>query len=991
MFPTGNVTFLFTDIEGSTKLAHDYPEILNDFLHYHNAILREAVESNNGFVFKIVGDAFCCSFNSAGDAVKASKDIQISLLKDSNNELIKVRIGIHSGKAEWNGEDYMGYITLARTQRIMSTAHGGQIIISVDAFESFVNDNLTEFSFRDLGERRLKDMIQPLRLFQINSEGLTSDFPPLKTLDARPNNLPVQLTSFIGREKEIADVKSLLNKTRLLTLLGPGGTGKTRLSLQTGADLIDDFANGVWITELASLLDPFLLPNVIAETLGISEQPGKSMENVLIEYLSDKEILLIIDNCEHLIDACAALAEKLLQYSPKLKIIATSRESLRCDGEITHKVLSLDHPDLMKKVTPIQLVQYEAVRLFIERALAVNPNFRVTNDNAPALAQICYQLDGIPLAIELAAVRIKVLPLEKICEKLEDRFKLLTGGKRTALPRQQTLKALIDWSFDLLSENEKNLWKRLSVFSGGWTFDAAEEICRDDKIDNEVIDILSSLTEKSIINYNEENERFGMLQTIRQYGEDKIRETNEYNKFSDKHLKFYLELTVSLNKKIRGIKTESFLKSLENEIGNVERSLKWSIENQDIENGLRLTAAMAMFWQIRGYTSEAIYWIEAVLHNNTESKNSSYSNVICHLGNFARLKGEVDKARKLIEESLQIRKEIGDKAGISNSLIRLGVLEYDQGRYEQSADLYEQGLIILRELGDKSGIAVILNNLGNVYSNQGDYSRAYDLYEESLSTRRESGDKLGIAICLNNLGIINYEQGEYKKATEILQESLQLRQQMGSKDGTAITLLNLGNVAYNQGEYGNATKLFNESLNISLEIGNKGCISDSLYNLGKVFLEQKDFEQASKLFLESLEISREIKAKSQIASSLYGLGRIAFGKNEYEEAVKYYLESIALYNEAGNKKDILFSIFRSGEIYVRKGNYEAGAKLFGFISRKYFELSKIKFPLAYQVVFDDSISEIKSKLNSEEFLRYFEEGKKLTLEEVCQLIVDSNL
>ncbi|MBK7255451.1 MAG: tetratricopeptide repeat protein [Ignavibacteria bacterium] len=331
------------------------------------------------------------------------------------------------------------------------------------------------------------------------------------------------------------------------------------------------------------------------------------------------------------------------------------------------------------------------------------------------------------------------------------------------MPRQQTLKALIDWSFDLLSENEKNLWKRLSVFSGGWTFDAAEEICRDDKIDNEVMDILSSLTEKSIINYNEENERFGMLQTIRQYGEDKIRETNEYKKFSDKHLKFYLELTVSLNKKIRGIKTESFLKSLENEIGNVERSLKWSIENQDIENGLRLTAAMATFWQIRGYTSEAIYWIEAVLHNNTESKNSSYSNVICHLGNFARLKGEVDKARKLIEESLQIRKEIGDKAGISNSLIRLGVLEYDQGRYEQSADLYEQGLIILRELGDKSGIAVILNNLGNVYSNQGDYSRAYDLYEESLSTRRESGDKLGIAICLNNLGIINYEQGEYKK------------------------------------------------------------------------------------------------------------------------------------------------------------------------------------------------------------------------------------
>ena len=481
IIPSGNVTFLFTDIEGSTKLSQQFPEKLPAALDKHHSILTKAIESNNGFIFQIVGDAFHCAFGNSEDAVKTAVEIQTNMENEKWDEVvIRIRIGIHSGNAEWNGKDYMGYITLARTARVMSAAYGGQILVSNDAYESFKDNSDTvsekDFSFRDLGERRLKDVIQPIRLFQIVAKGLRLDFPPLITLDARPNNLPIQLTSFIGREKELKYLKDELKLNRLLTLTATGGAGKSRLSLQAGADLIDDFENGVWFVELAAVSDPDFLTAETINALGIKEESNKTPEETLTDHLEDKEILIILDNCEHLINACADLSERLLSSCPKLKIIATSREALNCAGEQTFKIPPLTHPDPKVYNTPEQLTQYESVRLFIERALTINSKFRVNNENAPALAEVCSRLDGIPLAIELAAARTKVLSVENIYERLDDRFNLLTGGKRTALPRQQTLRALIDWSYDQLSENEKILFQRLSVFTGGWSLTAAEEI-----------------------------------------------------------------------------------------------------------------------------------------------------------------------------------------------------------------------------------------------------------------------------------------------------------------------------------------------------------------------------------------------------------------------------------------------------------------------------------------------------------------------------------
>ncbi|MBK7160300.1 MAG: adenylate/guanylate cyclase domain-containing protein [Ignavibacteria bacterium] len=376
--PTGIVTFLFTDIEGSTKLAQEFHETLPAALEKHHSILTEAVESNNGFVFKIIGDAFCCAFQNTEHAVKAAVDAQIKLNSEEwKDAVIKVRMGIHIGNAEWNGTDYMGYITLARSSRVMSAANGGQILISDKAYE-VVNKNIYDtnqeirighgiISFRDLGERRLKDLIQPVKLYQVISDNLPSDFPPLKTLDARPNNLPIQLSSFIGREKEMKIAKNLLKQSPLLTLIGTGGAGKTRLALQTAADLIDDFTNGVWFVDLAAINDKYLLPQVFLTSLGIAEAAAITPEDTLKEYLADKNVLIILDNCEHLIHNCAELTEKLLSSCSGLKIIATSREALNCSGEQTYSIPPLTNPDLNSKVSPEQLIQYESVRLFIER------------------------------------------------------------------------------------------------------------------------------------------------------------------------------------------------------------------------------------------------------------------------------------------------------------------------------------------------------------------------------------------------------------------------------------------------------------------------------------------------------------------------------------------------------------------------------------------------------------------------------------------------
>lgn len=1034
MKPTGTVTFLFTDIEGSTKLSQDYPDTLQTALDIHNAIMHNAIESNNGFVFEIVGDAFCCAFEKAEDAVKAAVDAQLGLaIEKWEDAVIKIRIGIHSGPAEWNGKRYMGYITLARSARVMSCGYGEQIIISGSTYESskdkFEAAKEKNISFRDLGERRMKDVIQPVRLYQIISPGLREDFPPLKTLDARPNNLPVQLSSFIGREDTMKEVKNLLGQSRLLTIIGSGGAGKTRLAMQTGADMIDDFANGVFIAELAPVLDPSLAVQSVMNALEVKEEHGKAPAETLLEHLKDKELLLILDNCEHLIDECANLSELLLSKCLKVKLIATSREALNCSGERIFLIPALSVPDSAVKFTPEHLTQYEAVRLFIERAISVNPGFRINNENAPALAEICRRLDGIPLAIELAAVRINVLPVEKICAKLDDRFKLLTGGKRTALPRQQTLKAMIDWSYDLLSEHEKLIWSRLSVFNGGWTLESAEKVCSDEKIESyEILDLLCSLTDKSIINYSAEKDRYFMLESLKQYGEEKLKEAGRTGEIISKHLDYYMELSEEAEPKLKSSESKIWLEILESDHDNFQTAIIRSVYDNEWEKVSRLAGALGRFWKIRGHQSTGRKLLDSVLGNEKEISKPVLRKILSWSGILSHDQGEYETSLNYHNRSLIISKELNDKTGIAGTLNSLGAIESDMGNNEKAQEYYCESLALRKETGDKFDIARSLNNLGSAAYELGDFEKAQKFYNESLEIKRSIGDQYSVAETLSNLGNIAYAQGKYEQPQNFQEECLALNREVGNKNGMADSLNNLGKTKYTLGKYEQAREYYEESLTIQNEIGDKSGISHSLNDLGNLFIQLEKFEQAGKYFEESLKLFRSIGEKLGIAISLNNLGKLALIKGEYADAGEFIKESLVISREIGDKWGIALTINGLGNLAYYEGNYDLARKYFHeslALKQEMEDIRGIVFTLIgysgilcaedrssdaviligtadnvmkssgsvpefiEQKLMEEIISCLHDKFDDEEFMKLIEEGKKMTIEEAGKKTVDS--
>ena len=546
--PSGTITFLFTDIEGSTPLWEREPKQMQMALERHHAILHESIAAHRGHVYKIIGDAFQAAFEVSSQAILAALIAQRALAAEvwPTSTPLRVRMGLHVGHAQAQGEDYTTTHTLNRVARIMSAAHGGQILLSEAVVELIRDDLPTGLSLRDMGHHHLKGLTHLEHIFQVVVPDLSANFPPLNTLNVAANNLPTQLTTFIGRETEVAEVKRLLSGSRLTTLTGSGGCGKTRLSIQVASEMQTGYPNGVWLVELAPVADPALVPLTVVAVLGPMDDGHRPALEILTDFIHVKTLLLVLDNCEHVIDACAQLSEALLRACPKLGILASSREALGIAGESSYRVPSLAVPE-PGQLPPLEtLARLGAVRLFVERAALARPGFALTAQNAPAIAQICQRLDGIPLAIELAAARVRALSAEEINARLDDRFRLLTGGSRTALPRQQTLRALIDWSYSLLSEPERLLFKRLAVFVGGWTLAAAEQVCSDNSLDPAtVLDTLSRLVDKSLVVAEEaaSETRYSRLETIRQYSREKFAETDEVAVVRDRHLAYYVQFS----------------------------------------------------------------------------------------------------------------------------------------------------------------------------------------------------------------------------------------------------------------------------------------------------------------------------------------------------------------------------------------------------------------------------------------------------------------
>jgi len=816
--PTGTVTFLFTDIQGSTRLWERHPDAMRTALARHDVLLRGSIEASGGHVFKTAGDAFYAAFADAEAALAAALAAQIALHTQPwslpEGEALRVRAALHLGKAERRDGDYFG-APLSRTARLLSAAHGGQTLLSETLASLLPPVPAGGASLRSLGRHRLKDLTQSQQIFQLAHPALPRDFPPLRSLESFSHNLPAQLSSFVGREEEVRAARRMLAGTRLLTLAGTGGAGKTRLALQVAAEVIEDFPDGVWLVELAPLTDPTLLSQTVAAVLGLAEEGGdRTLVETLTDALRPKSVLLIWDNCEHLVDACAHLAENLLRACPGLRLLATSREALEIAGEDVLPISSLSLPP-GPPLPPVEaLARFESVRLFVERATTALPAFRLSDGNAPAIAQVCARLDGIPLALELAAARVRVLAPQQIAARLDDRFRLLAGGSRTALPRQQTLRALIDWSYDLLPPTEKTLLRRLSVFAGGWSLEAVETVCAGQHLNGaevegwEVLDLLARLVAKSLVVAETPDEgqvRYRLLENLRSYAREKLAEAGEAAAVSARHRDWFLSLAEEAEPNLSGPEMGRWLDRLERDMENLRAALGFS--RQEGGDSLpRLAGALSRFWYGRSYLSEGLGWLEDALAQNT-------ADLVCAkalngAGMLSWSCGDYDKSRAFHERDLELRRALNDTRGIARALGNLGILASEQGEYTQAGALYAESLALYRGVSDDLSIAHMLNNLANLHAAEGDYTAAGPMLRESLALYRQVGNGTGIAAALHNLGDLYTKQGRLDDAEPFFRESLRAQQALGDKQRIASTLTHLAGIAGAQQDHERACLLF---------------------------------------------------------------------------------------------------------------------------------------------------------------------------------------
>ncbi len=977
-WPTGTITLLFTDIEGSTRLWEQYPDAMRPALARHDELLRTAIEHEGGVVFKTIGDAFCAAFASANAALLAALAAQLALQREAwqTPDAIRVRMALHSGSAELRDQDYFGP-ALNRTARLLAAAHGGQTLLSQLAQELSLNNMPEGCTLLAKGEHQLKDLAQPEQVFQLCHPALPASFPPLRTLSGAKHNLPAQLTSFVGREAEMQTLRQLLASHRLVTLTGVGGCGKTRLCLHTAADLLEQYPDGIWLAELAPVSDPQWIPQAVAGALGLKEEGGTPLLQTVCTWLKGRTALLLLDNCEHLLEGAARFCEALLRQCPTVRILASSREGLGIAGEQTMRIPSL--------------AEREAVELFVERARLQQPLFALEGSNRTAVEAVCARLDGIPLAIELAAARVRAMSVEQIGDRLDQRFRLLTGGSRHLLPRQQTLRALIDWSYDLLGEGERLLLARVSVFVGGFSLEGCEGICSGGLVEEwEVLDLLTSLVDKSLVQY--EGGRYRLLETVRQYGLEKLAEFGEAEAVRGHHRDWYAKLAAEAKQQMEGPQQVEWFFRLELEHGNFCAALEWCIAEGNVEavsRGLQMSADLQRFWEVRGHWQAGRELLEGLFAARKGGEDASAeAGALCCAGAMSMYQGAYHSARGQYEQALAIYQEIGERNCEAACMNGLGSVALNTGDYSAAREQYEQALVIRREIGDRNGEAGCLNNLGLVALNTGDHSAAREYLEQALAMHQALHNRNREAWCLNNLGFIVLNTGDYPAAGEFLKQSLVINQEIQNRALEEINLYGLASVSLNTADYAAARSCYEQSLVICREIGNMAWEAGCMNGLGSVALHTGDYSAARGYYEQALAINREIGNRAWEAISLYGLGSVALQAGDYT-AARGYLEQalavyLAVYSEIGNAP---------GQIEVLEGfaGYWCAVDEHMRAARLYGASATLRTDLGMPLSPSEAVQQkqwreaCEAALGTEQYALCQQEGRALTLEQAVSL------
>ena len=745
--PSGTVTFLFTDLEGSTALWEEHPGLMQDALARHDAILRGAIAAHGGYLVKSTGDGVHAAFGTARDAVDAAVEAQRSLTAEQwgGTGPLKVRMGLHTGSAVIRDGDYYGPV-LNRAARVMSVAHGGQVVCSEVTADILRDERIEDVELVDTGVHRLRDLDRPERIIQLAAVGLERDFPRLRSLDGLPGNLPVQLTSFIGRETELREIEDVFRSARLVTLTGVGGVGKTRLALELAAGVAATYRDGVWLCELGAADDSDALVQVVVATLGVTTRPGRSLTASTAEFLSLKQLLLVLDNCEHLLDAASALAAVVLQGCPDVRILTTSREALGLPAEYVVRVRSLSVPE---SADLRSLHDSDAARLFVDRARATGSSFELTTANAPTVVEICQRLDGIPLAIELAAARVDAMTPSDIAARLDERFRLLSGRRRGALERHQTLRAAVDWSYSLLEENERRVFDRLSVFPATFDASAASAVASDDDIGEwDVIDALRGLVAKSMLTIDDDSEssgRYQMLETLRQYARERLDEAGEVDTWRRRHAQHYAMLGEQIGFGLVGADELLWKRRLDEELDNLRSAVGWALDSEtDHELAVRLVADQA----IRSNTgaSEIGTWAERVLPFLDECAPDRRSAVFTAAGWHAANVGRFDDARTLARDAIRDG-VISDWYGLASAYVLLSVTQMYDGDSDGALATLADGVVATRRLSDDPawGRSMLATARAAFLGMAGDLEAAEKAGYEALRAAREAQSPSGIA------------------------------------------------------------------------------------------------------------------------------------------------------------------------------------------------------------------------------------------------------